>query len=376
MNLAKVRNLRKVSGTDYFEEDSMAIKEPPMQIDGRVMQADQFVQYVMTKDFGTPPPTMIFLHHTWRPRQEEWKGYQTILGMKNYYEQQVWTDAAGEQHIGWNAGPHLFIADDGIWLFTDLDRDGIGVRGYNAGSRHVEMVGDYDNQLPSGATLANTVAALGILHVRLNLDPRTLLFHRDRGPKTCPGTAVTKEWIIPQIEAWIARYRATGGAPVPAPTRAQIRAAIAPLAQQWSVAGNPNTALMTKASQLGLFGPISDETPVNIGGSQYIVQFFVDAVSVPVGQWHLVQRVSEDLAPTRPDSWRLPAIRPMAQTWAVAINPATALASTALRLGLLAALSDEIPVTIAGQPYLVQFFVEGLIVPFGQWDKVQRVAEA
>ena len=130
------------------------IKEPPMEIIGKCLTADEFVAYVEQLSIPEPRPTRVFLHHTWKPTPETWHGYDTILAMKSYYERQPWTDLDGREHEGWTVGPHVFVAPDGIWLFSDLRYDGVGVYGHNYRSRHVEMVGNYDPAPPSGSILA------------------------------------------------------------------------------------------------------------------------------------------------------------------------------------------------------------------------------
>jgi hypothetical protein len=275
------------------------IKEEPIEIDGRVMTADEFAAFVATKSFGPVPPDCIFLHHTWRPTREEWKGRQTLLAIKRNYEGYTWVDSRGEVHLGWTAGPHLFVADDGIWLFTDLARDGVGVQGHNQGSLHVEMVGNYDESLPEGPTLANTVAVLGALCDRLGLDPQNLLFHRDYSYKSCPGNKVTKDWIIPQVEEWIVNYRAGAESP-PVETdeaipveRMSLREFVQTLADQHVAPINPDAALYKKARKLGMLGPISDEIPFEADGQAYMVQLFMDALVVPVGDWDRVRRLKD-----------------------------------------------------------------------------------
>ena len=131
-------------------EEEPPIKEAPIEMDGRVMNPVEFVRHVLSLEAPRPHPTRVFLHHTWRPTPETWQGRATMAAMKAYYEQQIWEDAEGRRHEGWNAGPHLFIAQDGIWLFSDLRYDGVGVYGHNYRSRHIEMVGNYDEQLPTG----------------------------------------------------------------------------------------------------------------------------------------------------------------------------------------------------------------------------------
>jgi len=263
------------------------IKEPPMEIDGRCMTIAQFVAYVEGLQFPSPLPDRVFLHHTWKPTRETWQGYSSILAMKAYYEKQLWVDEEGLTHEGWNAGPHLFVADDGIWLFSDLRYDGVGALGHNTGTRHLEMVGDYDNALPSGPTWANTVAALGILHIKLGLDIQQLWFHRDVSYKSCPGWAVQKSWVIPQVAAWIEEYRRTH----PATLRERLTAHLA--SQGKLVPANPGAALAASGAARGLVGAITDETPIDVDGRRHIVQFFAEALIVPQDRWNDVRSLRE-----------------------------------------------------------------------------------
>ncbi|MHB0859428.1 MAG: peptidoglycan recognition protein family protein [Anaerolineae bacterium] len=281
---------RVASDAPVAEEASQPsiIKEPPMEIVGKVLSADEFVRYVEELDFPDPLPNRIFLHHTWKPTRETWQGKSTILGMKAYYERQIWEDENGQLHEGWNAGPHLFVADDGIWLFSDLRWDGVGAKGHNTRTRHLEMVGDFDEQLPDGPTLRNTIVALGVMHERLGLDIRSLNFHRDYSTKTCPGRAVNKSWIIPQVEAWIEDYRTQklqgAGA---------VRAALVRLLQDMMRPTNPNAALAKNAAQRGLLGAITREIPLEVDDQAYIMQVFGDALIVPVNLWENVQSLAE-----------------------------------------------------------------------------------
>jgi hypothetical protein len=263
------------------------IKEPPMEIVGRVLSADEFVRYVETLEMLQPRPTRLFLHHTWKPTRETWNGRETLYGMKAYYERQLWQDAAGRWHEGWTAGPHLFVADDGIWLFSDLRYDGVGVYGHNYRTRHLEMVGDYDQELPTGATLTNTIAALGALCACWGLDPQTLAFHRDFSTKTCPGTAVTKSWIIPQVSAWVKAYREAKA------SGSDLRRRLETLLGETLLAGNPQAALARAAHERGLLGPITDEIPIEIGNRAYVVQMYAEALLVPVNEWDKTRSLAE-----------------------------------------------------------------------------------
>ena len=59
----------------------------------------------------------------------------------------------------------------------------------------------------------------------------------------------------------------------------------------------------------------------------------------------------------------------------VPTNPNAALAKASVNRGLLGALSDEIPMEIDDEGYVVQFFVEALIVPAHQWNDVRSLVE-
>ncbi|MHB1295143.1 MAG: peptidoglycan recognition protein family protein [Anaerolineae bacterium] len=286
--LAGKRHVAPAVQPAEVSQESSIIKEPPMEIVGKVLSADEFVRYMEELDFPDPLPNRIFLHHTWKPTRDTWKGMTTILGMKAYYEKQVWEDENGQLHEGWNAGPHLFVADDGIWLFSDLRYDGVGAKGHNTRTRHLEMVGDFDAALPDGPTLQNTIVALGVLHERLGLDIKALNFHRDYSTKTCPGRAVSKSWIIPQVEAWIEQYRAQklegAGA---------VRATLVRLVQDMLCSTNPNAALAKAAAQRGLLGAISREVPLEIDDQSFVMQVFADALIVPANRWSEVQSLVE-----------------------------------------------------------------------------------
>lgn len=260
-----------------------AIKSPPMVIDGRVMSEGEFVSYIEGLAMPEPLPTRVFLHHTWKPTRESWNGASTIYAMKRYYEQQLWRDSGGKLREGWTAGPHLFVADDGIWLFSDIRYDGVGVLGHNTGTRHLEMVGNYDDELPSGATLRNTIAALGILHVKLGLDIANLNFHRDFSSKTCPGRAVTKEWIIPQVAQWIESYhRSKAPAPVPVPdaTFDLLRDALTAMVKRQFVPANDKNLIAQDAVRRRLLGPLTYQLPMEIRGEAYLVQIYAEGLMV------------------------------------------------------------------------------------------------
>ena len=263
------------------------IKSPPIQLatwtllNRSPMNIEQFTTYTnaLARNSERPRVSSIFLHHTWRPTPDTWAGYDTILAMKAYYERQPWTDEYGRQHEGWTAGPHLFIAPDGIWLFTDLLRDGVGVAEHNENTRHVEMVGNYDTNPPSGDILAYTVAALALLHRAFDLPPEALRFHSDCSPKTCPGAAVSKTAMIEKVRAWLDQHPAT---PTPGLTHT-LRSTAYDLLH---IPYNPSNALARYALLHHLGAPLADEYELTHGGTLYVAQPFAAGLAYcPKGRW-------------------------------------------------------------------------------------------
>jgi len=173
---------------------------PPMI--GRCLSTHEWLDYVAAYDFGPVPPSRVVLHHTWVPTLEQWTGLRSMQGMQRFY--------AGK---GWTAAPHIYVGPDGIWLFTPMHTVGIHAGSGNSGRTNgkfwysigVEMVGNYDKVRPTGAVLEGTRAVLGGLSKRLGIAPRQLIsFHRDyTDEKSCPGWAVTKDWVMAEIEGWL-----------------------------------------------------------------------------------------------------------------------------------------------------------------------------
>lgn len=161
----------------------MAIK-----IINRRLSLDKFKDYVSKYNFGSLPADKLVIHHTWKPKKEKWAGKKTIQGLKKYYEGK-----------GWPAGPHLFIAEDGIWLFSPMRKDGIHAGKLNHRSIGIEVVGDYDHEKWSGQTKKNALGAIKLLLEHLNITAESIYFHRDVSQKTCPGSAITKEWLFKEL---------------------------------------------------------------------------------------------------------------------------------------------------------------------------------
>lgn len=105
---------------------------------------------------------------------------------------------------GWSAGPHLFIDEDQIWPMTPLGEPGVHARSFNMSSVGIEVLGNYDLDDPFTGRglacwrLAAKAGAMVLERLGIPLNSNSVKFHRDdpRTSKTCPGSKVTKEWVI------------------------------------------------------------------------------------------------------------------------------------------------------------------------------------
>ena len=159
-----------------------------MKIINKYLSAENFKKYIENKKI-TRKIDKIVLHHTWDTILEWKKGEVSCKYYKKMYEAK-----------GWKSGPHLFVAPEGIWLFTDIGEQGTHANSGNEGSVGIEMVGRYDDKVPVGLVWKNTKAALKILLEKFNLKKEDIHFHREfNSQKSCPGKAITKKWVRSQL---------------------------------------------------------------------------------------------------------------------------------------------------------------------------------
>lgn len=159
-----------------------------MNIINRKLSLKEFETYVSTYNFGLLKPNKLVVHHTWRPTKAQWKGEKSMLGLESYYEK-----------LGWRTGPHLFVAEDGIWLFSPMNTMGTHAGVGNANSIGIEIVGDYDAQKWEGETKKNAIGVIKVLSKHLDINNEMIKFHNDYSTKSCPGHAITKEWLFNEL---------------------------------------------------------------------------------------------------------------------------------------------------------------------------------
>jgi hypothetical protein len=157
----------------------------------------EFETYVRGLSFVRWRPNFVVLHNTAVPTIAQWhehSGLKRMRGLEDYY-----------RNLGWPAGPHLFIADDLIWVFTPLTTAGVHSPSWNRVAWGVEMVGDYAKEsFQTGAgqkVRDNTVSAMATLHAAIGLDSHSLKLHKEDPLTThnCPGKKVVKADMIRRV---------------------------------------------------------------------------------------------------------------------------------------------------------------------------------
>jgi N-acetylmuramoyl-L-alanine amidase CwlA len=169
---------------------------------GLSFKADQFDSYCHSLQWTAWRPSFIALHNTATPNLAQRPNGFTQQHMLNFVS--FFRD---EKH--WSAGPHLFIDDKKIWVFTPLTMSGVHSPSWNKLAIGIEMLGNYaSDSFKTGRGLAvrqNAVAAMATLCAVLGLDPATIRLHKEDTATThdCPGKNVKKSEVIAEVQALI-----------------------------------------------------------------------------------------------------------------------------------------------------------------------------
>jgi hypothetical protein len=161
--------------------------------------AASFDNYCHTLSWTSWRPSFIVLHNTGSPSlaaRPDGLTQEQINNLQAYYRDDQ----------GWKAGPHLFVDDKQIWVFTPLTVSGTHSPSWNKVALGIEMLGDYETEaFDSGRGLLvrkNAVSALATISAVLGLDPSTMKLHREDPLTThaCPGKNVRKLEIIQEVQ--------------------------------------------------------------------------------------------------------------------------------------------------------------------------------
>lgn len=195
----------------------------PFHYIGAGLTLDRFETYVSAYNFGPVPPDFVVLHHTYIP-STTWARASTGVvwdaGEAGFTEEEIYRKRT--QHLaairtfyrdqrGWDRGPHLFIDDRYIWLFTPMAEVGIHAGHGNSyrtdGQLHysigIEVIGNYE-QTPwppaverlVGGAVAIVQQRLGTFRLDYVRGAGGISSHRDWGKPGCPGTAITEQYYL------------------------------------------------------------------------------------------------------------------------------------------------------------------------------------
>lgn len=196
---------------------------------GKGLTPAEFKQYVQAYTFGPIPPDYVVLHHTaipsasWarNPSGAVWDAGEVGLSAEAIYIKRLAQLNALMRYYrdtrGWPAGPHLFIDDRWIWLFTPMADVGVHAsqgNSYRDSGRRlhysigIEVIG-YFEQLRWPAAVAQNVAGAV---VALKQQLRTFDYidkpwaggvgsHRMYNKPQCPGSAIVPSYYLPLFKA-------------------------------------------------------------------------------------------------------------------------------------------------------------------------------
>lgn len=131
----------------------------------------------------------LVFHHTSSP-VEIWAGSASMLHYWNLYRSR-----------GWKVGPHIFVAPDGIWLFTDMRKQGkhAGPKG-NPGSIGIEIVGNYKDAPPSEKKICQNIAIVTkILLEKFHFDKNNIYRHVDFDQNTFCSYKIDSRWLYQNL---------------------------------------------------------------------------------------------------------------------------------------------------------------------------------
>ncbi|MCK8784210.1 N-acetylmuramoyl-L-alanine amidase [Roseomonas sp. NAR14] len=175
---------------------------------------EAFDAYCRTLRWAAWKPGFVVLHNTGAPSLAQRPlGFtrQHMAGFEAFYR----------DTRGWSAGPHLFVDDRLIWVFTPLTRPGVHSPSWNRVALGCEMLGDYDRESftegRGGQVRANAVAALATLAAVAGIEPGGMRLHREDPLTThaCPGRAVEKAAMVRSVRDLVAaRHAAVAARPV------------------------------------------------------------------------------------------------------------------------------------------------------------------
>lgn len=143
--------------------------------------------------------TAVHVHHTWRPRRQDFRGLATMEAMRKFHmEQNHWSDIA--QHL-------TIDPQGGLWTGRNWNVAPASASGHNGtaaeGPFMIEMVGDFDQgQDPfDGEQKKAAIDTVAHLMRVFGLQDAALKFHNElTDQKSCPGTGFTRADFLADVQ--------------------------------------------------------------------------------------------------------------------------------------------------------------------------------
>lgn len=158
---------------------------------------DEFEELAARFEF-TREINAVHVHHTWRPRQREFKGLRTVEAMCRVHKEEL--------GLG-DIAQHITIDPDGfVWTGRAWNQPPASAVGHNgtraAGPFMFELVGDFDegqDQL-KGEQRRSALCVIAALQRRFGSNKVPVRFHRHLNPgKSCPGKAVDFDQFLREL---------------------------------------------------------------------------------------------------------------------------------------------------------------------------------
>lgn len=188
-------------------------KREKIEILGHRFTPREFAAYVKTtvnaelRQRGHWRPSFIVLHHTGVPSiRQRPQGFtdDNMQALARYY---------GVTQ-GWKSGPHMFIDQNGIWVFTKLTRRGTHSPSWNGVAWGIEQLGNFiieNYQDGDGAKIRdNAAAAIAILNIARGFTAESLRFHKDDRKTThkdCPGDTCKMPDVVMKVKSEMEEWR-------------------------------------------------------------------------------------------------------------------------------------------------------------------------
>jgi hypothetical protein len=159
-----------------------------LKILNQKMSIKKFIKYVDDTKVRRKVKQIV-LHHT-SSSLDIWKGSNSMLHYYNLYNSR-----------GWKAGPHIFIAPDGIWLFTPIkDKGRTSIKEMDKDAINIEIVGRYFDKQPDHTEIClNAAVTVSALIQKFGLTLNDVTNHYSFDPEGNCSKHTNQDWIANQI---------------------------------------------------------------------------------------------------------------------------------------------------------------------------------